>query len=67
MGMSYSFSDVTATLVGPGCVIDLGHGAAVADEGITVSITNARSTITMGADGYGMHNLQNDEEKQYLI
>lgn len=61
MGMSYSFSDVTATLVGPGCVIDLGHGAAVADEGITISITNPRSTITMGADGYGMHSLQNDK------
>ncbi len=60
MGMSYSFSDVTATLVGPGCVIDLGHGAAVADEGITISST-AVSTITMGADGYGMHNLQRDK------
>ncbi len=57
MGMSYSFMDVTGTLVGPGGVIDLGHGAAVAEEGITITTAGNRNTMTVGADGSGMHNL----------
>lgn len=42
MGMSYSFADVTGTLVGPGGVVDLGHGSAVGEEGIKISMAGRR-------------------------
>ncbi|EKY3223604.1 phage structural protein [Cronobacter dublinensis] len=53
----YSFLDVTATLAGPTGVIDLGSGACVAEEGITVTMTGAKNTMTEGADGEVMHSL----------
>jgi len=52
---SYSFMDVTATLAGVGAIIDLGYGSAVAEEGITVAMSGSRNTMTIGADGEGMH------------
>lgn len=58
---TYSFMDVTASLTGPTGVVDLGYGAAVAKEGITVALTNARNTMTVGADGEGMHSLKADK------
>ena len=42
-------------------MVDLGYGAAVAKEGITVALTNARNTMTVGADGEGMHSLKADK------
>lgn len=61
MSNTYSFMDVTASLTGPTGVVDLGYGAAVAKEGITVSLANARNTMTVGADGEGMHSLKADK------
>lgn len=58
---TYSFMDVTASLTGPTGVVDLGYGAAVAKEGITVALANARNTMTIGADGEGMHSLKADK------
>lgn len=58
---TYSFMDVTASLTGPTGVVDLGYGAAVAKEGITVALANARNTMTVGADGEGMHSLKADK------
>ncbi|WP_323168843.1 DUF3277 family protein [Pantoea agglomerans] len=54
---AYSFIDVTASLTGPSGAVDLGYGAANSDEGIVVSMTEAKNTMTTGADGEGMHSL----------
>lgn len=58
---TYSFQDVAATLVGAGGVIDLGAGAGVADEGITIEMAGDKNTMTIGADGEGMHSLHADK------
>ncbi|MDU7837683.1 MAG: DUF3277 family protein [Pantoea sp.] len=54
---TYSFIDVSASLIGPTGVIDLGYGSANSDEGITVTMTEAKNTMTTGADGEVMHSL----------
>ncbi|HBE9180626.1 MULTISPECIES: DUF3277 family protein [Serratia] len=54
---TYSFIDVSASLVGPTGVIDLGYGSATSDEGITISMAEAKNTMTSGADGEVMHSL----------
>jgi hypothetical protein len=55
---AYSFLDVLASLAGPGGNLSLGqNGAGVAEEGITVSFDEDRSTMTKGADGTVMHSL----------
>lgn len=55
---AYSFLDVSATLTGPGGSIELGNGAEVAEEGISIEATNDKNTMTEGADGSVMHNLR---------
>jgi len=60
MSQTYSFLDVTAALVGPGGAINLGAGAAAANEGITVESTGDANTMTVGADGAAMHSLNGD-------
>ncbi|QLL11702.1 phage structural protein [Pseudomonas chlororaphis] len=54
---TYSFLDVSATLVGAGAVIDLGAGSANAEEGITTAMVDDKNTMLIGADGEGMHSL----------
>lgn len=58
---TYSFQDVQATLVGPTGVINLGYGAAVADEGISIDMAGDKNTMMIGADGEGMHSLHADK------
>lgn len=58
---TYSFQDVQATLVGAGGVINLGNGAAVSDEGITIAMAGDKNTMVIGADGEGMHSLHADK------
>lgn len=57
MGNNYSFIDVSASLTGPTGSIDLGYGSANSEEGITVTMTEAKNTMTVGADGEVMHSL----------
>lgn len=57
MGNSYSFIDVSASLTGPTGSIDLGYSSANSEEGITVTMTEAKNTMTVGADGEVMHSL----------
>ena len=57
MGNTYSFIDVSASLTGPTGSIDLGYGSANSEEGITVTMTEAKNTMTVGADGEVMHSL----------
>lgn len=58
MAYTYSFLDVQCAIVGPGIAtgINLG-GTGVADEGITISMAEDKNTMTLGADGGGMHSL----------
>ncbi len=51
----YSFANVAAAIVGPGGSITLGNGAGPSEEGITISYTEDKNTMTIGADGSGMH------------
>ena len=58
---TYSFLDVKAALVGPGGALNLGQGAANAEEGITIEPTEDVDTMTVGADGTPMHSLHADK------
>lgn len=55
--MTYSFLDVSATLVGPGGILNLAAGAAAAEEGITIEPVEDKNVMTIGADGKGQHSL----------
>lgn len=55
--MVYSFLNVAATLAGPGGILNLAAGAAVAEEGITIEPTEDKNVMTIGADGKGQHSL----------
>lgn len=54
---TWSFMDTNATFVSDDGTIDLGYGAAVAEEGITVAMLDNKNSMTIGADGEGMHSL----------
>ncbi|MBU9403923.1 DUF3277 family protein, partial [Burkholderia multivorans] len=58
---TYSFQDVTATIVGPGGAFSLGYGSANAEEGITIAQAGDKNTMTVGADGEVMHSLHADK------
>lgn len=64
---TYSFLDVSATLVGAGAVIDLGAGSANAEEGISIVRAGDKNTMTVGADGEGMHSLHADKSGQVTV
>ncbi len=54
---TYSFLDVVAAIAGPGLIANLGSGAAVAEEGITIEPVEDKNVMTIGADGKGQHSL----------
>lgn len=58
--ITYSFKDVVAAIVGPGGIINLGQSAGPSSEGITIDPTGDINTMTIGADGSGMHSLSAD-------
>lgn len=64
---TYGFMDTQCSLTSDDAVIDLGYGAAVADEGITVAMAADKNTMTIGADGEGMHSLHADNSGQVTI
>ena len=64
---TYSFMDVTASLSGPTGEIDLGYGSASSEEGITVAMGGPKNTMTIGADGSGMHSLVANEASTVTI
>jgi hypothetical protein len=57
VSIAYSFQDVFATFTGPGGVVSLGYGSAVAEEGITIEQAEDKDTMVTGADGTPMHSL----------
>jgi len=54
---AYSFLDTSASIVGPGGVVNIGAGAANAEEGITIENVEDKNVMTIGADGQGQHSL----------
>lgn len=64
---TYSFLDTQASIVGPGGSINLGQGAAVADEGISIEPNGDIDTMTIAADGAGMHSLHADKSGSITV
>lgn len=54
---TYSFLDVTATIVGPNIVAPIGSSSGSAEEGISIAFAEDQETMTIGADGTGMHSI----------
>ena len=54
---TYSFADCQASITGPNGTFGLSQEAAPSEEGITISQVDDKGTLTMGADGSGMHSL----------
>lgn len=54
---TYSFLDVQAAITGPNGSFSLGNGAGPSEEGISISWRDDKGTLTIGADGRGMHSL----------
>lgn len=55
---TYSFLNVQASLVGPGGNVNLGAGAGVSEEGITISMTEDKGDTKTGAGGELMQTLR---------
>lgn len=53
----YSFLNVNCSMAGPGGILNLAAGAAVAEEGITIEPVEDKNVMTIGADGQGQHSL----------
>jgi hypothetical protein len=64
---AYSFLDVAATINGPGGSISIGNDAGTAEEGITIERRGDRNTMTIGADGSGMHSLHADKSATITV
>lgn len=54
---TYSFQNIVAAIAGPGAAFNLGSGAGVAEEGITIAPSEDKNTMVIGADGKGQHTL----------
>jgi hypothetical protein len=54
---TYSFNDVVAAITGTGGTVNLGAGAAIAAEGISIEPVEDKNVMTVGADGQTMHSL----------
>ena len=63
----YSFKNCTAAIVGPGLVANIGDGAAVAEEGITIEAAGDKNQMTIGADGRGQHTMLADDSAKVTI
>ncbi len=57
MSSTYSFLNVQAAINGPNGAFPLGAGSGSAEEGITIVMDEDKTTVTLGADGEGMHSL----------
>lgn len=64
---SYSFRNVVASISGFGGVIALGNGSGVAEEGISVVPVGDKNTMTLGADGSGMHSMVVDDASTVTV
>lgn len=54
---TYSFATVTGSIVGPGGSLSFGYGSDNDEGGISTAFLEDKNTMTIGADGGGMHSL----------
>lgn len=54
---TYSFLNISCVAAGPGLAANLGAGASVSEEGITIEAVEDKNQMTIGADGKGQHSL----------
>jgi len=54
---AYSFTDVVASVTGPGIATSIGASSGPTEEGISVEPKEDRNTMTFGADGSAMQTL----------
>ncbi len=54
---AYSFTDIMASVTGPGGSVSLGDSAGPSDEGITIEREEDVNTMVSGADGSVIHSL----------
>lgn len=64
---TYSFLDCSAHIAGPGLTANLGAGSQNSEEGIKIVASGDKSTMTMGADGSGVHNLKADSSATVTV
>jgi hypothetical protein len=64
---TYSFLDIVAALTGPGVAVSLGNGAGSSEEGISIDAAGDKDTMTIGADGKGMHSLHADKSGRVVV
>lgn len=65
--MTYSFKNISCTLAGPGGILNLGDGAAAAEEGITLEPVEDKNVMTIGADGKGQHSLIASDARKVTV
>ena len=65
--MVYSFEDIQATLSGPGGVVSLGFGAAVAKEGLSIEFVDEKDAMIVGADGQVVHSLRPSKAAKIMV
>lgn len=56
-GATYSFIDVTCSIIGVGGAITLGNEAGSSEEGISIEMETDKNNMATGADGSWMHSL----------
>ena len=66
MPVTYSFADVVCSITGPGGSFTLSE-ANVADEGITIEMSEDKSTMTTGATRGGMFSLHESRAGRVTI
>ena len=64
---TYSFLNVNCSLVGPGGSVNLGSGAGVAEEGISIDPNGDIDSQTIAADGTAMHSLHADKSGSVTV
>lgn len=64
---TYSFLNVNAAMADPGGALNLGAGAANAEEGITIEAPEDKNIMTIGADGSGQHSLVASDARKITI
>lgn len=58
---TFAFADTMAAISGPNGNFSFGAGSGNTEGGITVAFVEDKSTMTIGADGVGMHSLHSGE------
>jgi hypothetical protein len=54
---TYSYKNVVGAIDGPGGNFQIAQGVGTAPEGISISMEGDKGSMTIGADGEGMHSL----------